>query len=100
MTIKFKGDVWLYKSGEGAWRFVTLPKDHSEIIKEIAVPTVKKGFGSVKVSAKIGKSEWKTSIFPDNNRGAYILPIKQAIRKKENIESEDSVEVEISLIDF
>lgn len=43
------------------------------------------GWGSLPVTAVIGKTSWKTSIFPDKKIGAYLLPLKSEIRKKENI---------------
>lgn len=52
---------------------------------------MKRGWGSLPVMATIGKTTWKTSIFPDKKRGAYLLPIKAEVRKKEEIEKDDMV---------
>ena len=60
----------------------------------------KRGFGSVKIEASVGKTIWKTSIFPDTKIGTYILPVKRAIRKVENLNIGDGVHTKIRLIDF
>jgi len=39
----------------------------------------------MKVTAKIGDSEWQTAIWFDTKQDTYLLPLKAAIRKKENI---------------
>lgn len=91
-TIKSK--VWLY-SGQAAWHFIGVPKKESEEIKK--AQKVKVGFGSVPVMVTIGKTRWKTSIFPDKRSGTYLLPIKAEIRKKENIMSEDILSLTIQI---
>jgi len=44
-----------------------------------------RGFGSIKVSARIGKTQWESSIFPDKSSGSYLLPIKKSVRESENL---------------
>ncbi len=90
----FKAKIWVY-SGKSAWFFVTLPRDVSDEIKFFAGGSKRPGWGSVRVTAKIGKTEWKTSIFPDAKRGAYLLPVKSAVRKAEKIAEDDQVSVTI-----
>lgn len=46
---------------------------------------LKRGWGSLQVKVTVGKTSWDTSIFPDSKRGAYLLPIKSEVRKKEDI---------------
>jgi len=46
----------------------------------------------------IGESEWKTSVFPQSNKGCFVLPVKKPIRAKEKIDVGDTVEVELALI--
>lgn len=84
MEFTFKAKLWLYK-GDGAWVFATLPINYSQDIKEITSNFPRRGFGSVKVTAKASNYEWKTSIFPDKKSGSYILPIKKEARVKANI---------------
>lgn len=90
-NIVFAAPVWVYQ-GKGAWFFVTLPKEESDRIK-FFTSHHRRGWGSVRVEATIGKTMWQTSIFPDSKAGTYILPLKADIRKKEGIEEGDNVDV-------
>lgn len=76
--------------GMGGWHFVTLPKKQSTQIKTRFGP-LKRGWGSLPVLVTIGKTNWKTSIFPDKKAGAYLLPLKADVRKKEKIAEGDAI---------
>lgn len=86
---QIKAPVWLY-TGYAAWHFVTIPQDISNDIKKLFGDRAR-GWGSLLVEITIKDTKWKTSIFPDKKKGAYILPLKKEIRKKENIQLEDSI---------
>lgn len=79
----FRASVWIYP-GPAAWYFVTVPKKTSVDIKK-AFGWVKRGWGSLPVGVIAHDIEWKTSIFYDAKRQAYLLPLKAAIRKKARI---------------
>ncbi len=79
------------------WHFVTLPKKISREIKTRFSP-LKKGWGSIRVEMTLGKTLWKTSIFPDSKLGSYVLPLKSGIRKKEHVLAEDTIELELKII--
>ena len=81
-TFTVIGKVWKY-SGKAAWYFFTIDKKVSAEIKKFSGKRI--GWGSVRVTVKIGETTWKTSVFPSKT-GVYELPIKAAIRKKEMIE--------------
>jgi len=51
-----------------------------------------RGFGSLKVSAKIGESTFKTSVFPSKELG-WLLPVKASVRKAEGLGEGDAVAV-------
>ncbi len=40
----------------------------------------KPGFGSIRVTARIGETAWATSVFPDKASGGWVLPVKKAVR--------------------
>lgn len=82
MTIEFTGEIWFWK-GPAPFYFVTVPENQSRELLEI-VSSVTYGWGMVPVDARIGKTEWYTALWPKD--GLYILPIKSAIRKAENLE--------------
>jgi len=75
--------VWLYP-GMAGWHFVNVTKAASKEIKD-NFGMGAAGFGSIPVMVTVGKTSWKTSIFPDKRNGTYLLPIKAEVRKKEGI---------------
>ena len=92
-TLKEK--VWIYP-GDAAWHFVTIKEeDASEIKKQYIWP--RRGFGAIPVNVTIGKTTWKTSIFPEK-RGTYILPLKKEVRKKEAIKIGDRVRFSLEVL--
>jgi hypothetical protein len=54
----------------------------------------KRGWGSLRVTARIGESEWPTSIFPGDG-ATWLLPVKAAVRKAEGVAEGDTVEATI-----
>jgi hypothetical protein len=90
---KFKSQIKRYV-GPAAWYFVKLDEALSALIKAQQEP--RPGFGSVRVVVKVGETEWKTSLFPDK-LGFYVLAVKAEVRKKEQIQDGDFLEVQFSL---
>ena len=90
--------VWIWKGGEGSgrWYFVTVPDEESNDIRAHAFGNPR-GFGSVRVEAKIGEVSWRTSVFPLNS-GGYLLPLKAEVRRKANIGAGDHVTIELELL--
>lgn len=94
---RFTAELWQWNAqATASWFFVTVPVDLAEDIRIEAGPP--RGFGSVRVEAMIGASIWRTSVFPQSETGAFVLPVKKAIRKAEGIEEGDSCEVSLLLI--
>ena len=73
-----------------AWHFISVPKKQSEQIKR-SFGARAKGWGSIPVTVTLGKTSWQTSIFPDKKAGAYLLPLKAGVRKKEGVFKGDIV---------
>ena len=94
-SYSFQADLWLYP-GEAGWHFLTLPSDVADDIAERTAEG-SKAFGSVKVAADIAGLTWRTSIFPDNKAGSYLLPVKKAVRDKLRIRAGDTVGVRLEL---
>ena len=89
-----KSSVWLYP-GMAGWHFVDIWKKHSKEIKKNRMP-FRTGFGSVPVKVTVGKTKWKTSIFPEKS-GVYVLPLKKEVRNKENISVGDLIRFSIEI---
>ncbi|MFB7885677.1 DUF1905 domain-containing protein [Microbacterium sp. NPDC056057] len=98
MIIEFDGDVFRWDAREdAAWFFTSVPPELSEEIREIPRPY--RGFGSVRVRAQIGGSEWTTSIFPSSDSGSYVLPLKKAVRVAEGLVDGGPVTVRLEVLD-
>ena len=76
--------------GMDAWFFAYVDKKLSAELKEKYGKSAG-GFGSIKVAVTLGKTKWKTSIFPDKQSSTYLLPLKSAVRRAEGIDAGDSV---------
>jgi hypothetical protein len=94
MNIEFSGKIWYWR-GPAPWRFVTVPAEQSSDLKAIA-GLVTYGWGMIPVYARIGKTEWKTSLFPKD--GCYIVPIKTSVQKAENLQEGDQVTVQLNVL--
>jgi hypothetical protein len=57
----------------------------------------RRGFGSVKVTARIGGSRWQTSLFPQKT-GGWFLPVKKPIRLAEGLDFGDDIAGELELL--
>ena len=88
-VFKIQARIWLYP-GIAGWHFVTLPKKQSNSIKKV-FGEMKRSWGSLPVTVTIGKTSWQTSIFPDKKIGAYLLPLKTEVRRKEQLKTNDTV---------
>jgi hypothetical protein len=93
MNIEFNGKIWFWR-GPAPWFFVPVPEEQSRDLKAIS-GIVTYGWGVIPVYVQIGKTEWKTSLFPKDDR--YIVPIKASVRKAENLEQGDEVTIRLEV---
>ncbi len=95
--LTFEAELWLWSGGSAAWHFVTLPEELSD---EVAARSegLASGFGSVRVRVRIGATEWATSLFPSTEAGAFVLPVKAAVRRAERLGAGDRVAVYLALV--
>lgn len=97
--VTFEAELWIWDARrDEMWTFLSVPADLSEDIRELASEP-RRGFGSVRVRATIGGSQWRTSIFP-GAEGRYALPVKAKVRKAEGLGEGDRASVTIELVDF
>ncbi len=97
-TFEFAAPLWRYPGADG-WHFVSLPPEISTDITDITTG-IRRGFGSVRVAVTVGATSWRTSIFPDSKTGAYLLPVKQAVRVAEGLEVGDQVRAQLQIADL
>ena len=97
-TYEFDADLWLWDARADTWTFVSLPPDVADEVLELAGPTAR-GFGSVRVEVTIGRTVWRTSIFPDSKARSYVLPVKKAVRAAEGLTAGSPAHVRLRLVD-
>jgi hypothetical protein len=89
----FTGIVWKYEGVRG-WHFISLPAALSTQIRS-AIRSEEEGWGRLPARAAIAETTWQTAIWFDTKAGAYLLPLKGDIRKKENIFAGQEIRVTI-----
>ena len=99
MTWQFEAPLWLWDARKAdAWTFVSLPTHVADEVLE-AGEAVARGFGSLRVEVTIGATTWRTSVFPSSGLGTYVLPIKRAVRRAEDLAEGDTARVRLRLLD-
>ncbi|NJN53356.1 MAG: DUF1905 domain-containing protein [Anaerolineae bacterium] len=94
MDIEISGKIWFWK-GPSPFYFVTVPPEQSDYLKTLAA-AVTYGWGMIPVHAHIGKTTWKTSLFPKD--GGYIVPLKDSVRKAERLSEGDTITILLKVI--
>jgi hypothetical protein len=98
VIVEFQAALWTWDARRlDSWTFVSLPAEASEEIRERA-GAQRRGFGSVRVRARVGTSTWATSIFPDKAGNCYVLPVKRAVRTAQSLEPGDVATVTVEVI--
>lgn len=95
------GTLWRWTGGNGgSWHFLTVDGDAGEALNGTALMRRMErtigGFGSLKVTARIGDTTFRTSLFPSKERG-WLLPVKASVRRAEGISEGDAVAVTLEV---
>lgn len=93
MEIEFTAPIWFWK-GPAPWYFVTVPEEDCLELAELS-SAVSYGWGMIPVTARIGRTRWKTSLWPKDGR--YIVPVKASVRAAERIGEGDGVTVHLGI---
>ncbi|RKR30231.1 DUF1905 domain-containing protein [Arthrobacter oryzae] len=80
--------------GPAPFYWLSLPAEVCDYVRAQAA-TATYGWGAIPVSARIGGTEWETSLLPRN--GAYVLPVKKDVRTQERFGNGDAVTVTLSV---
>lgn len=89
LALGFAGELWEWR-GPAPFYWVSIPAERCDEVRD-AAELASYGWGTVPVRARIGTTEWETSLFPKD--GGYVLGVKQAVRRAERIDVGDMVEV-------
>lgn len=93
MEFKFSGKIWFWR-GPSPFFFVTVPEKQAAEIKGIS-KLVTYGWGMIPVHVQIGKTRYKTSLWPKD--GSYIVPLNVKVRKAENLEEGADVTIHLEV---
>ena len=93
MVIEFKGEIFYWR-GPAPYLFVAVPEEASREIKSVS-KEVTYGWGVIPVHARVGKTEWTTSLFP--KKSLYLVPIKALVQKAENVDAGDTVNIRLEI---
>ncbi|MGI5521616.1 DUF1905 domain-containing protein [Micromonospora sp. CA-259024] len=91
MEYEFEGAVWEWR-GPSPYHFVTIPPECADMVRQLA-SAVTYGWGMIPVEVRLGKSRWRTSLFPKD--GGYVLPLRDSVRNKEDIALDDVVRIRL-----
>ena len=93
MDLQFRGEI-IHWRGPAPFHFVEVPDEESAAIEGVS-PVVTYGWGCIPVTARIGGTEFTTSLFPKGD--LYLVPIKVAVRRAEQVGLGDEVTVHLHL---
>lgn len=93
MDLEFSGEI-IHWRGPAPHHFVVVPDEQSAAI-EHASRLVSYGWGCIPVTARIGRTDFTTSLFPKDER--YLVPVKVAVRRAEALELGDTVTIRLHL---
>jgi hypothetical protein len=93
VELEFDGEI-IHWRGPSPFHFVTVPDEPSAAIESVK-SLVTYGWGAIPVQARIGDTEFRTSLFPKDER--YLVPVKDAVRRAEQLSVGDVVTVVLQL---
>ena len=96
VRVEFEAVVYRWEARTESWFFVDVPADISGDLRELPAPP--RGFGSLRVEARIGGTTWRTSIFP--GRETYALPLKRLVRDAEKLSEGDVASVRLDVLEL
>lgn len=94
MEAEFSAELFQWR-GPAPFYWLTVPESSCGYVRaEVAVASY--GWGAVPVRARVGATEWETSLLP--RAGGYVLPVKVSVRQREGIGEGDTVTVAMSVV--
>jgi hypothetical protein len=91
VELEFSAVMWVWR-GPSPFHFVSVPDEESAQLQATSA-IVTYGWGMIPVEARIGSTEWTTSLFAKD--GGYVVPLKDAVRKAERVDVGDVVTVRL-----
>lgn len=93
-SIAFENEIIEWR-GPAPFLFVPVPDEHVGEVR-YAARQASYGWGVVPVEARIGTSDFTTSLFPRGD--TYLLPVKVAVQKEAGVGLGDRVKVRMQIV--
>lgn len=93
MRRTFSGAVFVWR-GPAPHHFVEVPDDVADEIASVA-SEISYGWGVVPATVVLGATTFTTSLFP--REGGYLVPLKVAVRRAEEVDAGDVVELTLTV---
>jgi hypothetical protein len=93
VELEFSGEIVEWR-GPAPYLFVPVPEPQCAAIGSVAAE-VTYGWGVIPVAARIGATDFTTSLFP--RRGGYLVPVKVKVQRAERVDVGDTVTVRLSI---
>lgn len=98
-AFEFTAELWVWDArAADTWTFVSLPPGVADEVLD-RVEGFTRGFGSVRVEVTVGGTTWRTSLFPSKEERTYVLPVKKAVRRAEDLAPGAAVHMRLRLLD-
>ena len=95
-TLSFTAPLTRWQGDRGTYALMVLPGAPAEALaiharlRRLEYGRLR-GFGSVKVTARIGDTEWSTSVFPQRQSTEWVLLVSRKVMKAEGLAEGDPV---------
>lgn len=91
-----------WQGDRGTYHLVTFAGDAAEeLTTHAALQKLEfgraRGFGSIKLTARIGDTQWRTSVFPQKKSTQWVLLVSRKVMRAEGLSAGDAVEVSLAL---
>lgn len=92
-----------WRGEKAVYHLVSITGDEAEHIAAHALMQrleygTRRGFGSVKVIARIGETIWKTSVFPQEKSTEWVLLVSKKVMRAEDLAEGDAIEMKLELL--
>ena len=102
-TVSLTAQLGRWQGDRGTYHLVVIAGEEAE---QIALHArihrlefgARRGFGSVRVAARIGASLWNTSVFPQQKQSEWVLLVSKKLMQAENLAAGDELTVELELL--
>ena len=84
----------IYWRGPSPFFYAPIPELHVDELRQLA-RIVTYGWGMVPVEVRLGRTSWRTSLFPKD--GGYVLPLRDSVRSREQVELGDLVSIRLTI---